>query len=220
MQRQEKRQSRVSPGARAAWAALQGCITVHVEPGVLLGLPRSVGGHAGVAGGVSGLGLAKLQDTARGLQLFPNTERSRVTPLSPAQLLGERENGHGWAHPHEPPTAAHGTRKLLGQRFWWPLGRQHQELYSWEETWLARGRQAEETAGKMPKTAPATGNHSHCKHSPPNMQALGTALHGKAGPHQEKGITASCCRDYRTAQLIPPHRDEWLQPPHNQQITI
>lgn len=79
MQRQEKSQSQVSPGARSAWTAV--LITVHMEPGVLLGFPRSVGGHTGVAGGVSGQGLAKLQDTARGLQLFPNTERSRVTPV-------------------------------------------------------------------------------------------------------------------------------------------
>lgn len=71
------------PRCKSCGTAPFGRITVHVEPGVLLGLPRGVGGHAGVAGGVSGQGLAKLQDTARGLQLFPNTERSRVTPLSP-----------------------------------------------------------------------------------------------------------------------------------------
>lgn len=45
------------------------------------------------------------------------------------------------------------------------LGQQHQELYRCEETRLARGRQAEETAGKMPKTAP-----SHGKSKP--LQAL------------------------------------------------
>lgn len=39
-------------------------VTVHVEPGVLLCLPRSVGGHAAVAGSIPGQGLVKLQDTA------------------------------------------------------------------------------------------------------------------------------------------------------------
>lgn len=53
------------------------------------------------------------------------------------------------------------------------LGQQHQELYRCEETWLVRGRQAEETAGKVPKTAPAIGNQSHCKHSPPEHASTG-----------------------------------------------
>lgn len=81
---------------------------------------------------------------------------ARVTPLPPAQPLG----GHGQADPL--PTPAHGTRKLLGLGISVSLGHQHHRC---EESWLVRGRQAEETAGKVPKNC-----SSHGKSKP--LQAL------------------------------------------------
>lgn len=142
----------------------------------------------------------------------------RGTPLYLAQPLGERANGHSWAH--SLPTPAHRNRKLLGQRCQWPWDSSIRSCTGVRRPgWRGAGRQRRLQA-RCQKLLQPWEIKVIASTRPQNMRALGRALHGKAGSHQEKGIRGRCCSDYRTAQLIPPHRDEWLEPPHNQQITI
>lgn len=91
----------------------------------------------------------------------------RVTPV-PSTAAGP----HGQAHPL--PAPAHGTSKLLAQRFQCPQDCSIRKCAGVRGPgWRGLGRQAEETAGKALKTAPTMENQSHCKHSPPEHGSTG-----------------------------------------------